>query len=100
VNNLESNSQPNTLSDKDSVIGSLSKSEKQVIKLLEKIDEISKNKDFKAYLFGQAGYYIALLKNPTKEQIDFESKKEIILNERVIWKSNHILGDGGDADFR
>jgi hypothetical protein len=82
------------------VSGRLSKSEKQVIKLLEKIDTISKNNDFKAYLFGQAGYYVALLKDPTPEQVDVESKKELILNDRVIWKSRNIRGDGGDADFR
>ena len=94
---LETQNQPSCLG---TVSGSLSKSEKQVIKLLEKIDEIANKKDFKAYIFGQAGYFAVLLKNPTPKQIEIESKQRLILNERVIWMSKNIRGDGAHADFR
>jgi len=84
---------------KTDVSGSLSKSEKKVIELLKKIDELAKEKDFQATVFGQSGYSLYLLKNPTKEEIDLESRNQYILKDRIIWKSESLIGDGGDADF-
>jgi len=77
----------------------ISKSEKQVLKLLKKIDIIAKEKDFQCIMFGQSGYNLYLLKNPTKEQIELESKAKSISKDRIIWKSDYLIGDGGDADF-
>jgi hypothetical protein len=89
----------NTQLPQSSVISSLSKSERKVLELLKKIDVIAKEPDFNSTVFGQAGYFLAFIKNPNDNQIEIERKKQCILNERVIWMSKHLIGDGGDADF-
>ncbi len=77
----------------------LTKTEKKVLNLLNKIDLLSKSEDFNATIFGQAGYSVYLLLKPTPEQLNTEANKESILKDRIAWKSTNLIGDGGDADF-
>jgi hypothetical protein len=77
----------------------LSKSEKAVIKLLEKIDEISNSPDFNCTIFGNAGYSVLMLTDPTKEQGEHEYETTTISKDRIVWKSRHLVGDGGDPDI-
>jgi tRNA uridine 5-carbamoylmethylation protein Kti12 len=77
----------------------LTKNEAKIISLLEEVDELSKNKDVKLYIYGHAGSRFVVL-DSTNKYDDFERKRECFANERVIFESKYMQGDGGDADFR
>jgi len=88
------------------------KTELKVIKLLEKIDELSKEKDFNAYLFGNTRRALYLVLSPfndnKKESEQLNLIRDIELSGKVglvdlafetcPWIAESIVGDGGDCD--
>ncbi len=82
----------------------LNKDEQAVLKLLKKADEIASRGNVELSIFGNAGYrfYVIDGNREYRESLrisDFERQRQCIANESVVFVSQSLIGDGGDADF-